>query len=114
MMMMMMMMMMMQYGADGGCGGGGDDDDDNAVFLGANGGLMTMMMMMMMMMKQQYSSGQTGCCACRCSFLLDSLNPDKVRSQDSESVISGIAGTRAGHLFAWRFLQQNWETVYRR
>lgn len=47
-------------------------------------------------------------------FLRDSLNSSKVRSQDSDTVLRGFAATEVGHLFAWRFLQQNYQTYFDR
>ncbi|XP_070179100.1 glutamyl aminopeptidase-like, partial [Littorina saxatilis] len=46
-------------------------------------------------------------------FLRDTLNDKVIRSQDSESMISGIASQDTGHLFAWRFVQQNWDALYK-
>ena len=51
---------------------------------------------------------------CDCRFLRDSLDDRVVKSQDTGTVIASIASTKAGHLFAWHFLQQTWDTLLER
>ncbi|XP_076439260.1 endoplasmic reticulum aminopeptidase 1-like isoform X2 [Babylonia areolata] len=47
-------------------------------------------------------------------FLRDSLNESIVRSQDTGKVIDYFGGSHAGQIYAWRFLEQNWDTYYKR
>lgn len=47
-------------------------------------------------------------------FLRDSLNKEKIRTQDVDTIIRGVANNKAGHMFSWHFVQQNWDTLYQR
>ncbi|XP_041355968.1 endoplasmic reticulum aminopeptidase 1-like isoform X1 [Gigantopelta aegis] len=47
-------------------------------------------------------------------YLGYSLDKLKVRSQDSISVITGLASSPSGQLRAWRFLEQNYDELYKR
>ncbi|CAG5120980.1 unnamed protein product, partial [Candidula unifasciata] len=42
------------------------------------------------------------------------LDDSKVKSQDSESVLTGVAGNRNGQLFAWKFLREHYDTIFER
>lgn len=48
------------------------------------------------------------------SFLQDSLDPKKIRSQDSVSVINSIAHNPEGRLLAWEFVQKNYDLLFKR
>ncbi|KAL5020171.1 hypothetical protein ScPMuIL_003063 [Solemya velum] len=43
-----------------------------------------------------------------------SLKEDKIRSQDTSSVISVVADNPGGQVLAWRFFKQNWKTLEQR
>ncbi|XP_052246472.1 endoplasmic reticulum aminopeptidase 1-like isoform X2 [Dreissena polymorpha] len=47
-------------------------------------------------------------------LLHSSLNESEVRSQDAPMALSSVATSYTGQILAWRFLQQNWDTIVSR
>lgn len=45
-------------------------------------------------------------------YLQFSLEPDKVRAQDTHTVIGVVANNDAGQLLAWHFLKSHWDNIY--
>lgn len=45
-------------------------------------------------------------------YLQFSLEPDKVRAQDTHTVIGVVASNPAGHLLTWHFLKSHWDAIY--
>ena len=43
-----------------------------------------------------------------------SLDPGKIRSQDSVAVINSIAHNPEGRIMAWEFVQQNYDLLFKR
>lgn len=45
-------------------------------------------------------------------YLQFSLEPDKVRAQDTHTVLGVVAANTAGHLLTWHFLKSHWDAIY--
>ena len=47
-------------------------------------------------------------------FLRYSIDGDKIRDQDTVTVVSYVAGNAVGRELAWKFFKENWDIFYKR
>ena len=51
---------------------------------------------------------------CLLRYLRYSIDKDKIRDQDSVTVVGYVAGNSVGRELAWKFLKENWDIFYKR